>query len=717
MKTIEPPTKSRNLHSVTPACFHSAKIKAAHGEKLAIVYIRQSSAHQILVNRESTARQYALADYACQLGWQRDRVLIIDEDQGQSGASSEHRLGFQRLLSEVTLDHVGIILGLEMSRLARSSKDWHHLLELCGIFGTLLADQDGIYDPSDPNDRLLLGLKGTMSEVELHTMRNRLDRGRRNKAQRGELFYSVPFGYVILPSGEVAFDPDEQVRSVVKLLFDKFEERGSAGGTFRWLLKHKVLLPIRSRSGPTKGELEWRRPSLSSIMTTLHNPIYAGVYAHGRRPKCDKRPGSRRTRWLPMDQWAVLIRDRLPAYITWDQYLKNQETLRANQTRTDTVGVPRNGSALLTGLLVCGGCGWRMSVNYNCPDQPHYRCLRHAIEGTEDRCAGLSASVIDELVTNQVLYALEPSSLELSIQARSDWCHERRQLEQQWKQQRTRARYEADLAERRYRAVDPDNRLVAKSLEQQWETALRHERELLEEHDRSLQHLGHELTVDQQSRIQQLSVDIPAVWHSTTTSNADQQAIVRCLIDKVVVHVESTSQQTVATIHWKGGFESRQAFLRPVRHYEQIADYELLVARISELRKEGRSALQTAETLNAEGFIPTNPKIPFSGDIVRSLRLKTGFRTEMYDDTLLGEDEWWLHHLADKTNVKWQTLRDWATKGWVHGRQTNIQKLWIIWADADELRRINALRASRSRGIHGYAPELTTPKERPIECR
>lgn len=273
-----------------PVLRRNSKVRAEHWRKLAIVYVRQSSPQQVLENRESTERQYALAGFATELGWPASQVLVIDEDQGRSGTSAEQRSGFQRLLAEVTMDHVGLVLGLEMSRLARSSKDWHQLLELCAIFGALLADQDGVYDPSDPNDRLLLGLKGTMSEVELHTMRNRLRRGALNKAQRGELFQGVPMGYVLLPNGAVAFDPDEQAQSVIRMLFAKFAELGSIYSVFRYFIRHGIDLPVRLRSGGRRGELEWRRPSLPTLCQVLHHPIYAGAYAYGRRPT-DARAG------------------------------------------------------------------------------------------------------------------------------------------------------------------------------------------------------------------------------------------------------------------------------------------------------------------------------------------------------------------------------------------------------------------------------------------
>ena len=268
----------------------SSKIRSAHLEKLAVVYIRQSSPQQVLENRESTARQYAFAEHAVALGWPRDRVLIIDEDLGKSGRTAEGRSGFQRLVTEVTLHHVGLVLGLEMSRLARSSRDWHNLFEMCALCDSLLADEDGVYDANDPNDRLLLGLKGIMSEMELHIMRNRLERGRDNKARRGELFHGVPMGYVILPTGEVDFDPDEQARDVVQLVFDKFAGTRQHLRPVSLADPHDIRLPIRPRKGPKKGQLEWRRPSIPTLAQMLRHPIYAGAYAYGRRPVD---PGSR----------------------------------------------------------------------------------------------------------------------------------------------------------------------------------------------------------------------------------------------------------------------------------------------------------------------------------------------------------------------------------------------------------------------------------------
>jgi DNA invertase Pin-like site-specific DNA recombinase len=342
-----PPTTCRRFP------LRSAKIHDRHLAQLAIVYVRQSSPQQVLEHRESRERQYALADHAVALGWPKDRVLVIDEDQGQSGRTADDRPGFQRLVAEVTMNHVGLVLGLEVSRLARSHKDWHDLYELCAIFQTLLADEDGVYDASDPNDRLILGLKGMMSEVELLTMRNRLERGKRHKAERGALFTVVPLGYVRLPSGGVGLGPDEQVQAMVRLIFEKFEELGSVYAVFHYLVQQGLRVGVRVRRGPNRGQVEWHRPALPTLFALLHNPIYAGAYAYGRRSK-DRRPsgaGAAKagSRSVPMAEWAVLIRDCLPAYISWERYVNNQARMQQNRLSGDSPGVARAGAALLGG--------------------------------------------------------------------------------------------------------------------------------------------------------------------------------------------------------------------------------------------------------------------------------------------------------------------------------------------------------------------------------
>jgi DNA invertase Pin-like site-specific DNA recombinase len=353
---------------VKPASLLSAKIYDHHLRRKSLVYVRQSSLQQVAENKESTARQYALRDRAIALGWCPTRVEVIDEDQGLSGQSALGRTGFQRLLAEVSLDHVGIILGLEMSRLARSCMDWHRLLEVCALFRTLLADQDGVYDPTDYNDRLLLGLKGTMSEAELHILKGRLHQGRLNKARRGELFNHAPIGYVRTANGEMVLDPDEQVQSVVRLIFDQFDQLGTLHSLLRYLVKHQIRIGVRPHSGLNRGNLEWHRPNRETLQNLLHHPIYAGYYRWGHRAvdprrKVAGRRSSGRTVCKPQD-CEVLLPDHCPAYITPDRFWANQKRLENNRNRAKSMGAPRQGPSLLGGLLFCGLCGRRMSIAY-----------------------------------------------------------------------------------------------------------------------------------------------------------------------------------------------------------------------------------------------------------------------------------------------------------------------------------------------------------------
>jgi DNA invertase Pin-like site-specific DNA recombinase len=695
----------------------SAKVRSEHLEKLAIVYVRQSSPQQVLENRESTARQYALAQYAESLGWPAERVLVIDEDQGQSGKTAENRTGFQRVLAEVTMEHVGIVLGLEMSRLARSSKDWHHLFELCGIFSTLLADQEGVYDANDPNDRLILGLKGIMSEMELQTMRNRLDRGRLNKAQRGEMFHGVPMGYVILPTGEVDFDADEQAREVVQLVFDKFEEIGSIYGVFHWLIRNDIRMPIRARTGVKKGQLDWRRASIPTLAQVLRHPIYAGAYVYGRRPVDPKRklsPAKDYRPWVPMDQWKVLLKDRLPAYISWDQYLKNRARIKRNQNGSDSQGVARDGAALLPGVLVCGNCDRHMQPSYHSNSIAQYACNRQYVEATEPRCYGLSAQVIDELVSQQVLRALEPAALELSLRAQADVERERQRLDKHWQQRLKRARYDVELAERRYAAVDPENRMVASTLERRWEEALAGQRQTQEQYDRFLNETPLELSAEEHARIQTLTSNIPALWHADATTNADRKQMIRCLVERVVVHVRCDSEFVDATIHWAGGYESHHEIIRPVATYAQLRDFERLMDRVVQFREAGHVASQIAERLNAEGFYPPKRDGQFTAPVIyQLLKRRALIGNERAHDELLGRDEWWLTDLARELVMSHLKLRDWAKRGWLHSRKTPVQGRWILWADPDEVARLRQLLAESRLGVNAHTSKLKTPKERP----
>ena len=701
----------------------SLKIRAQHLERLAIIYVRQSTPQQVLEHRESRERQYALKDYAVTLGWPADRILVIDEDQGHSGRSAENRPGFQRLLLEVNLDHVGLILGLEMNRLARSATDWQRLFEVCAIFDTLLGDADGIYDPNDPNDRLILGLKGILSEVELHTMRTRLQRGSQNKAQRGELFTHLPIGYVRSSSGQVELDPDEQARAVVRLIFAKFEELGSATAVFRYLAQNKIRVGVRAVGGPNRGQLEWHRPSRVTVVCMLRHPIYAGAYVYGRRCADPKRKaqGLRSNPTRSMEQWQVLLRDKLPAYITWEQYLANCERMHQNRARWVTKGAPREGACLLGGLIRCARCGDRMKVTYGHGKHGgSYGCRRDSWDPDSPKlaCCRVSARVIDDLVSRQVLQALEPASLELSLQAAEEVERQRQQLDQLWQQRMERARYEADRAERQYQAVEPENRLVARTLEQRWDQALAQERQLREEYDRFIQQNPPRLSGVECERIRTLAHDLPALWDAPTTTAKDRKEIVRHLVERVVVTVHQVSEIAEVSIHWVGGHFSRRQVRRPVNRYEQLGDYERLRKRIVELRDGGHTTDEIAERLNAEGFLPPRCAAAYTGYTVSRLMMRkglSGIKEGKIRRSLVRTDEWPVKELAKKLGVTAHAVCRWCRRGWIHARRLpGCPHLWLVWADREELKRLRRLRDCPLDWSlpHRYPSELITPKSR-----
>jgi DNA invertase Pin-like site-specific DNA recombinase len=660
---------------------------------LAIIYIRQSTPQQILDHRESRERQYALVNYAVALGWPTDRVLTIDDDQGLSGTTADNRGGFHRILAEVTMEHVGLIVGIEMSRLARCNEDWHHLLQMCSVFGTVLADEDGLYDPRDPNDRLLLGLKGTMSEYELITMHNRLEGGKRHKAQRCELILTVPCGYLKLPTGEVVLDPDEQARSTVRLIFDKFDELGSFGRLYRYLIENKIRLGMRVHRGAQRGQLEWRRPTLGTVSRILHHPIYAGAYSYGRRRVDHKRAASKgskaRNREVPMSQWTVLQTDRLPAYITWDHYLANQERLRQNRFQPGSVGAPRSGKALLTGILVCGACGRRMSASYRSKSTTYYMCTQMGSDGSN--CVGLASSAIDDLITKQVLRALEPAAVELSLKAIENVQRERQRLNRHWEQRLERASYDVQRAERQYQAVEPENRLVARSLEQQWEAALRAQRDLKEEHDRFLNEQPPRLTEEERSHIRAVSADIPTLWHASETTARDRKEIIRLLTERIVVDVRAHSECAAVTIMWRGGQTTRHEFVRSVSRYESLGEYDRMMDRIVQLRRDGLTIKELAAQLTREGYRTPRTQKGYTPTSVRQLLSRRGLTGGAIGREQLESGEWWLPDLAQELGTSYDRLRDWALRGEVRARRVQPGGPWVVWADGKERRRLRKL--------------------------
>jgi len=692
-----------------------AKVRPEHRERLAVVYVRQSTMQQLERNRESTRLQYGLEEAAIRLGWPRERVLVIDDDLGCSGASAEGRPGFQRLLGEVALDHVGIILGVEMSRLARSCRDWHQLLELCSIFRTLIGDLDGLYDPAQYNDRLLLGLKGTMSEAELHVLKNRMLEGKLAKARRGELGKLLPIGYVRRPSGEVALDPDEEVTATVRLVFDRFETLGTLNAVLRDLVAGGVRIGVRVPGGARKGELDWRRPNRATLYNLLTNPTYAGVYAYGRRPtdprrKKPGRSGTGRSR-ASRAEWTALLRDRLPAYISWERYERNLAQLAANSNHAEGMGAVRQGSALLAGILFCGRCGRRMCTQYGGrANRARYSCLRDRIDYGAPACQGLAAKALDAEVERLVLRALEPASLEVSLAVAADLEGERRRAEDLFAKRLERARYEADRAERSYRAVEPENRLVARTLERDWEEKLTAERGSREEHERFLAARPRTLSAEERDAIRALSADLPALWRTETTTEADRKQVIRQVIERVVASVEGDTEWVEVTIQWIGGHRTVTRVRRPVRRLEQLSSLGALRARIVELREAGLTSVAIADRLNEEGWRPAKRRATFSAEMVRSLISRTGLaracRRRAPERPALSVDEAYLADLAHELTIPTVTLYNWVQRGWVRARQLGGRNgLWVIAADASERERLRTLRNRRR----------SWPDERPPE--
>jgi len=687
-----------------PAPFLEGKIRSDHLQRQAVIYVRQSTMQQVQRHQESTRLQYGLVDRALQLGWPKQRILVIDEDLGCSGATAEGRAGFQRLVAEVGLDHVGIVLGIEMSRLARSSRDWYQLLEICAIFTTLIGDVDGIYDPTTYNDRLLLGLKGTMSEAELHIIKQRMLAGKRAKAQRGELGMRPPMGYVRQPSGEFIKDPDEQAQAVIALVFEVFERKGTINAVLQHLVKHGVRMPYRVATGPAKGELEWRRPNRVTLSNLLHHPVYAGAFVYGRRRtdprrKVPGRPSTGRTVTKP-DEWEVLLKDRLPAYISWEQYERNVKQLNANTAQG--MGVVRQGPSLLSGLIVCGRCGLRMATQYSNNGRGlRYLCSRMATDYGEPLCQSLAGTPLDQLTAELVLQALEPAALEISLKVAEDIEAERSRHQEHWQRRLERARFECERAARQYNAVEPENRLVARTLEEQWEAALAAEEELKRGYEQFLREEPSPLSAEERSRIRQLAGDIPGLWHNAATTAADRQAIVRLLLERVVVTVLEDTEKVNVDYHWAGGHRTRTRLIRPVARLEQLSYYPELLARIASLHKQGHSADAIARTLNEEGWRPAKRRKTFNRVMVRNLLtrqgLYTGSQRQQYATKVKrGTDEWALKELARELKMPEVTLYTWIRKGKLTARQEKQggHCIWLIQANAAELERLRALRTA-----------------------
>ena len=534
------------------------RIQPEHLRRKAYVYLRQSTPSQVTHHRESTIRQYALVDKAVELGWAREQVAVVDEDLGRSGAHSDQRPGFTHLTSEVALGHAGLILGLEVSRLARNNTDWYRLLDLCSITNTLIGDGDGIYHPSQFNDRLVLGLKGTMSEAELHVLRARLNGGIRQKAERGELRRGLPVGFVYGETdGEVRFHPDESVTHAIQTVFERFAELGSARRVWLWLRNEGIDFPI----GTPGGGLRWGAPTYTAIHRILTHPVYAGAYVYGAT-RCERYIDEqgvtrKRIRKLPPEQWAVLIEDHHAGYIDWSTYRNNQARLQMN-TRPrphDPSGAVREGSALLQGLARCGHCGRKLRTHYRGTHHtPGYHCAgKHIVEGRGVYCLNIGGVQIDQAVSETVLAQLRPHGLQAAIEAAEQLEADNDTALAQWRLAVERTCYEAQRAERRYQAVDAENRLVARGLEAEWEQKLREHEQAQHELARREHAQPRALSDTERAAILKLGDDLQLVWNAPSTTARDKKELLRSLLEEVLIRIDRDNSQAHLTLRWQGG--------------------------------------------------------------------------------------------------------------------------------------------------------------------
>jgi hypothetical protein len=509
-----------------------------------------------------------------------------------------------------------------------------------------------------------------MSEAELHLLRQRMRQGALHKARRGELVSKVPIGYVRTATGEVDLDPDEQVRAFVRLVFDQFERVGSATCLLRWVVERGLMVPVRADCGPDKGRLQWRRPNSTTLRNMLIHPMYAGAYVYGRSFQARGRPRRGRPQRVPPDQWQVLLRDRYPAYTTWEQYESNVARLAENRLLRQTRGAARRGRALLTGLVVCGRCGARMMTRYaGKASRPRYFCDAARVNYGAPRCQGLSARALDDEVVGLALLALTPAALEVSLRVAADLQEQFELAEGQWRQRLERARFEAERARRQYDAVEPENRMVARTLEAAWEQKLAALRELSDRHERFLRSQPRVPNGDELEQIRRLATDLPALWAAPSTTDADRKEILRQVIEEVIVTVEGQTEWCEARIRWAGGIETRSRFRRPVSRLEQLGSAGGLRRRVGELRGEGLTAPSIAARLNAEGLRASDGR-PFTEPGVRRLLSRYGLsRSGQAAVGRLGAGEWLVPDLVRLTGVPPGTIYGWVRRGLVPTRR------------------------------------------------
>jgi DNA invertase Pin-like site-specific DNA recombinase len=680
------------------------KIRPVHLARQAYVYVRQSTLRQVLHNAESTERQYALAQRACDLGWPPEQVITIDEDQGHSGATAQNRVGFQQLISAMGLDHVGIVLALEVSRLARSCSDWYRVLELAALSGTLIGDDEGVYDPRDYNDRLLLGLKGTLSEAELYAIKARLQGGRLNKARKGELVQMLPVGLVRTRDGQVSLDPHTDVQATLRAVFEQFDQLGSANAVLRYFRDHDLQMPRLITTGVDLGQVRWQRASYAAIHLVLMNPAYAGAFAFGRRKQVTELgvPGVATSRQrVPMEEWQVLILDVYPGYISWDHYLVNRERLWQNQGQfANRSGVPRQGEALLQGIVFCARCGRRLLVRYG--ETALYVCDHLKKRYAEPNCQSFTVPHVDRAVVAAFLTVVEPARIEATLAACDQLEQQRQARDQLWQQRIERAEYEVDRAQRQYSRVEPENRLVARELETQWNTALQSRTEVQRQYVQAQATELKPLSPAERDLVIHMVEDLLRLWQAPTTTAAERKRMLRCLIQDVSLDSFSHEGQTRIHLHWQTGMVTTLTIPRPT-----AADAHRLEASLVTLIRE---LAQThaddgiAEILNQQG-LKTQQGLPWTYrrvmDTRRRYAIPTACPITPRDNQPRGDGLLSVTAAARLLNTSPNTIIVWARQGIVYSEhKTGTCPIWVRLTPQDVARLTQTTPPANSLRIH-----------------
>ena len=660
------------------------KVLPEHRDRNAMIYIRQSTIAQVKFNQESTQRQYALQEKALALGWDPDRIHVIDGDLGVSGSGRTKRQGFQQLVASVSLGEVGAVFGLEISRLARSSADLMKLLELCGLFRTLIIDEDGIYDMADFNDRLVVGLKGTMGEAELHILRSRMLGGKENAAAKGELRFPLPVGYIYGSDRKTVMDPDEQVRSAISAVFHAFRKSGTAYGVVRHFALNSLLIPKRAYGGAWDGQLTWATLTHSRVLNILHNPSYSGAYVYGRFG--DKKTVSpeghfvHHTVRLPKDEWKVFIPDHHEGYISWDEFEANQKLLDSNRTNTEVCGAAREGAALLQGIMICGKCGRHMTVRYtgNGGINPRYECYGKWEHGNKATCTSIPASIVDSAISAKILSLLKPPQLEIALKVIHSIGETDQADDRHWKLSIERAQYEADRAQRQYMLAEPENRLVTRTLENAWNQRLQELDQAKQDYAEYCSKKPWKPTEAETASILSLAEQIPAIWNAPSSTPNEKKRIIRILIEDVSVIAHSGIGDFTIGIRFRSGCCETVRLTKPRRRPDEVRHSDSTVSLVRKLAAT-MDDHEIVSHMKNNGFLTSTGKA-FTKASIRWIRYKHNI-PGLYENSHQGLT---VREAADLLNISTGKVYYYIDKGIIPASKQRPGWPWEIFLDAEQ---------------------------------